>query len=1013
MSEFLAEARILITPDTTAFRAQLLAEITAATRGISATIPVQIAAATTGATQAARAASQATQEVAAAHQVAGAAAQRRSTVEKELVRVQNASERATRSLALAQAEVTNTTTSLAAAQVTATRASAAARAAARANELALVSGNAALIQATGNTLRLATAQEAQAASALQAARAQSIHSAQLAQTSRGAASAGLSLFGVRGATLAANASFLAGAAALVVFAKSVGLAADLEENLNVFQNAAKATDDEMQQVADTARDLGRDFTLPGVSAVDAAEALTLLTRAGLDVQDSIDAARGSLQLATAAEIDNAEAVKLIATALNAFNLEGTEAARVADLLATSANESQAEITDTGLALQQAAAVANLVGLELSDTIALLTLLQKAGLRGSDAGTSLRTALIRLINPTNDAKKKLAELNLQFRDLEGNIRPEIFAEFLQATEDLGKAGQQELIAEIFGQDAIRAVGLIGRQGAAGLREVQIALEDLQAVENAASARTKGFSGDVEALSSNLETLGADIGTAVIPVISVLVTGLTDASEAALLLTGGISDLANVSVPVLGRIGDRVEDAFNVSTFVGPLGPIRLVGIAMDQFGDETEESADQLTAFDVVGKSAAGTINEIANALLRTAAVTSDVGLSFEQLRGRLAGLEEQAIDIQIAGGARGQQIANLRAQEANIREQLENENLATESRRDLKADLLKVIQDRKSIEDAIVRDREQAARDAQQAAEEAQRARNAADKAFLDSLDIQEQRLQNNLIIAQSTESLRDDIKRNEALRNFFRGARDDVRATVRDAQTRAQEIAALTRDLININNEIADLRRELTEARKEERREQLARQRESLELDVQIAEATGNRAREITARETEIKFLQRRIRATRRESLERKRLIAELRQKQRELRELRDLDKASGEDFKRLAFEFLQTNQGFTTNLASNLLPAGTGFAPPPGAQAPVDVARPPIPSAADARTEARVDDFRAVGKPISASQGTEIIHILRATNKTLRDIHRDQGHPESRTRRVQQRTAVETGVD
>src|SRR3990172_4511117 len=124
--------------------------------------------------------------------------------------------------------------------------------------------------------------------------------------------------------------------------------------------------------------------------------MTELAKAGLDVNESIAGARGVLQLAAAAQIDNAEAAQLVANSLNAFGLAGDQAVHVADLLANAANAAQGSIVEFGAAQAQVNAVARQVGISLEDTTAILTLFARNGLRGSDAGTSLRTALVRLI-----------------------------------------------------------------------------------------------------------------------------------------------------------------------------------------------------------------------------------------------------------------------------------------------------------------------------------------------------------------------------------------------------------------------------------------------------------------------------------------------------------------------------------------------------------------------------------------------------------------------------------------
>jgi TP901 family phage tail tape measure protein len=343
---------------------------------------------------------------------------------------------------------------------------------------------------------------------------------------RGAGATALSLLGVRGATLAANSAFLIGAASAALFAKSIKSFADLETELHVFQATAGATAEQMREVAKAASALGRDVSLPGVTASDAAQAMSELARAGLSVRDSIAASRGVLELAAAAQISNGEAATLTASALNAFNLEGEEAAKVVDLLANAANASQGSISEFGAAMQQALAISKLVGFSLQDTVAQLTIFAQNGLRGSDAGTSLRTALSRLIAPTAKAGKLIDALGLSLRDAQGNLRNDIFVQFGEATENLTPALRDMIAQTIAGQDAIRAFAIGADEGRRGLERAQLQMEVTGSAAQLAGARAKGLGGEFRALGSQAETLGTTLGKFSSGPVGAVVGGLND-------------------------------------------------------------------------------------------------------------------------------------------------------------------------------------------------------------------------------------------------------------------------------------------------------------------------------------------------------------------------------------------------------------------------------------------------------------------------------------------------------
>ena len=564
-------------------------------------------------------------------------------------------------------KVAGVTSELGAAQVIAARASGALLASEKALEAALATGNAERIQAATQTNALAIAQEREAISALEAAKAQQVHASQLAFARRGILASALSFTGLRGATLAANSAFIAGAAALLVFAKSLSVATRFETQLNVFRVTTGATADEMERMSAVAVQLGADITLPGVSAGDAAEAMTELAKAGLDVTDAIAGARGVLQLATAANISNADATTLAASALNAFGLAGDQAVRVADVLANAANQAQGSIQDMGLSLQQAAAVGRQVGLSLEDTTVLLTSLQRAGIRGSDAGTSLRTALLRLINPTKKIKTALDELGLSLRDQEGNLRPDFFVNLGIALQGLTKEEKDAKIAILGGADAIRSLSILSRQSIEDLIGLRREIRNQGTAAEVASARTAGLAGAGKALQNVLENVGLAIGQHVTPGLTGFVHGLTGtiaAISANQAVTGTLSNTLaalgdgfqavglaiQTTTPVLGAFASASSAVINtigVTELLGAVLAYKLLTPAVIATGTAVRAMAGaMIVARDAtIGLSATtkllaaanvvGAVTGIRVALTSLATSTTGVGIAVAAVAGGL------------------------------------------------------------------------------------------------------------------------------------------------------------------------------------------------------------------------------------------------------------------------------------------------------------------------------------------------------------------------------------------
>jgi TP901 family phage tail tape measure protein len=853
-----------------------------------------------------------------------------------------------------------------------------------------------LLATTTSMGRNATAAQAVGAAHAKAAAGVRAHTVSQGQLEKGVLASSLSLLGVRGATLAASGSFLAGAAAVTLFAKSVGLAANLETELNVFRVTAGATADEMTRVAEAARALGKDVSLPAVSAGDAAQAMTELAKAGLDVEDAIAGARGVLQLATAAQIDNAAATELAASALNAFGLAGADATHVADLFAGASLAAQGSITDIGIALQQASAAARNAGLSFEDTIAFLALLAKNGVQGSDAGTLLRTTLSRLIAPTDRANKVLEGLNVAILDAQGSLRPEVFADLERALQGLGtERERQQASFRIFGE-SLRAQTIFAREGVQGLNEMRQETNQAGLAAEVAGARTEGFAGDVENLSNQLGTLGTTIGQAVLPPLSALVQtlaggvgGINTFIDQMRDLREGIKGLdtpqpgGGFLAGLSGAVGDFTRDA---------VPGLRNVRGAIVDMGEDGTKSTQLLTA------GLGGLRQEMLALRAHAVPAIEDIsrafqGLSPEQILGRQAGLEEREVLARI-GGDTDTIIAALRTRQEELEKQIATTTVQRrpELRRQLENQLLATIEEIASIEQGL-------ATEAKRRVDEAQQARDERQRAILATFDLRVARQQNRVIEASFTATLQDDLKSQQRLSRI-------LRSIITSGKLGAADLAKFARDLITTTGEIKRINQEIKEARKAERRERLSRIQEELSLDVDIARATGNEGAQRRALQAEIKFFQERIRATRKGSLERKRWLLELRRAQAELRELKGEAAGTGRAFRELAFEFLQTQQGFAANLLGNLLPgsatAGTvgGGNGPGAAGTGGELAVGARGVGAGLGREAQISEARGAG--VSRAQASSTNEILRQILRVLKDVHRGTGHPEARYTQV-----------
>ncbi|MGG3773091.1 phage tail tape measure protein [Heyndrickxia faecalis] len=152
------------------------------------------------------------------------------------------------------------------------------------------------------------------------------------------------------------------------------------------------------------------------SATEAAQGIEELVKAGVKTTDIIHGGlSGALNLATAGELDLKDAAEIASTALNAFRKDNISVTRAADLLAGAANASATDVEELKYGLSAVSAVASGVGLSFEDTTTALAAFAQNGLKGQDAGTSLKTMLLNLSPSTKSAADMMDSLGLAARN----------------------------------------------------------------------------------------------------------------------------------------------------------------------------------------------------------------------------------------------------------------------------------------------------------------------------------------------------------------------------------------------------------------------------------------------------------------------------------------------------------------------------------------------------------------------------------------------------------------------
>jgi TP901 family phage tail tape measure protein len=404
-------------------------------------------------------------------------------------------------------------------------------------------------------------------------------------------------FGMQDASSAMAKGGIAIAAAL---GAGVVAAASFEKRMSAVQAVSGATESELDALSQKALQLGKDTAF---SAGESAQAMEELVKAGLTVDDVLNgAADATVALAAAGEVDMPTAAAIASNAMNQFNLAAGDMVGVADSIAGAANASAIDVNEFGQSLSQVGAVANLAGVSFEDTATAIALMGNAGIKGSDAGTSLKTMLQNLIPTTTKQKELFKELGLTTRDgsnaffdAQGNIKSmsAVSGTLAKALQGMGREQKLATLETLFGSDAIRGAAILADAGAKGFDKMAQSIGKTSAADVAA-ARMDNFAGKLEEAKGSLETLGIVVGTALLPALTSIVEALTKAANWFLSLDSStqkwiVGILAAVAallligsaiikfILLLGRIQATlvVLRGTMIATWLAALGPIALI------------------------------------------------------------------------------------------------------------------------------------------------------------------------------------------------------------------------------------------------------------------------------------------------------------------------------------------------------------------------------------------------------------------------------------------------------
>lgn len=334
---------------------------------------------------------------------------------------------------------------------------------------------------------------------------------------------------------------------------AISVAANFDDAMSQVQGALGDASADTEGLRQLALQLGSDTVF---SATEAAQAMVELAKGGLTEADIKGGAlAASMDLAAAGQLNLADAAETTVQMMGSFGLGAGDATRIANALAGAANTSSADVSDLTQAMSQCSAQASLAGWSLEDTAAALALFADHGVKGSDAGTSLKTMLQRLSAPTDQAADAMEAYGLEVRDSNGKMKDitGIADELTGKLGTLSDAERDAALQTIFGSDASRAAAILMQSGSEGLQKYIAATNDATAAETMANAQKGELSWALENMGGAIESASIAFGSALAPAITAVAGVIGNVAEAFASLPSGAQTAIAVVLALVAAVG----------------------------------------------------------------------------------------------------------------------------------------------------------------------------------------------------------------------------------------------------------------------------------------------------------------------------------------------------------------------------------------------------------------------------------------------------------------------------
>lgn len=302
---------------------------------------------------------------------------------------------------------------------------------------------------------------------------------------------------------------------LGVGAIALKTSSDFEAGMSEVQAISGATGKEFEQLNKKAIEMGAKTKF---SASDSAKAFKYMAMAGWDAKEMMSGIEGVMNLAAASGEDLALTSDIVTDALTAFGLQAKDSARFADVLAMASSKSNTNVALLGETFKYVAPVAGSLGYSIEDTAVAIGLMANSGIKGSQAGTALRSVFTRLAKPTEQVAVAMEKYGISLTDTEGNIKPlnVLLMDMRKAFSTLTDAEKTNLAATLAGQEGMSGLLAIMNASESDFENLTKQINNSSgSAERMSKIMMNNLKGSIEQFKGALESTGIILGKKLTP------------------------------------------------------------------------------------------------------------------------------------------------------------------------------------------------------------------------------------------------------------------------------------------------------------------------------------------------------------------------------------------------------------------------------------------------------------------------------------------------------------------